>query len=88
MRFLRVILGALLLLILVIFAVANRQGVAVSLDPLPFAIELPLYLLVFATFITGLLLGAFAQWLGRLGRKPPPAALPAKPPEPPLPLVS
>ncbi|MBP7670527.1 MAG: LapA family protein [Ferrovibrio sp.] len=83
MRFLRVILGALLLLVLVIFAVANRQGVAVSLDPLPFAVELPLYLLVFITFIIGLLLGAFAHWLGRLGRKPPPATAPgAKPPRP------
>jgi uncharacterized integral membrane protein len=57
MRFLRVFLGALLLLILVVFAVANKGAVTVSVDPLPFQIELPVYLLVFLVFFTGLSLG-------------------------------
>ncbi len=71
MRFIRVVIGAFLLLLLVVFAVANRQVVTVSLDPLPFIIHLPLYLLVFAVFLTGLVLGALGQWLGRFGQKPP-----------------
>jgi putative membrane protein len=82
MRFIRVVIGAFLLLLLVVFAVANRQSVAVSLDPLPFAIDLPLYLLVFAIFLLGLVLGALGQWLGGLGRKPAKAV----PPSPPAPL--
>jgi uncharacterized integral membrane protein len=63
MRFLRVFIGALLLLILVVFAVANKDAVTVSVEPLPFVIELPLYLLVFAVFFVGLALGVI---IGRL----------------------
>jgi len=63
MRFLRVFLGALLLLILIVFAVANKGAVTVSVEPLPFVIELPLYLLVFAAILLGLLIGALAGWL-------------------------
>ena len=63
MRFLRVFIGALLLLILIVFAVANKDAVTVSIEPLPFVIELPLYLLVFAVFFVGLLFGVV---IGRL----------------------
>lgn len=63
MRFLRVFIGALLLLILAVFAVANKDAVTVSVEPLPFVIELPLYLLVFAVLLFGLLLGAMFGWL-------------------------
>lgn len=63
MRFLRVFIGALLLLILIVFAVANKDSVTVSVDPLPFVIELPLYLLVFAVFFVGLVFGVV---IGRL----------------------
>lgn len=73
MRFIRVVIGAILLLLLVVFAIANRQGITVSLDPLPFAITLPLYLLVFIVFLAGLCLGALLQWLGGFGRRHKPA---------------
>ena len=63
MRFLRVFIGALLLLILIVFAVANKDAVTVSIEPLPFVIELPLYLLVFAVFFVGLVFGVV---IGRL----------------------
>jgi lipopolysaccharide assembly protein A len=63
MRFLRVFIGALFLLILIVFAVANKKAVSVSIDPLPFEIELPLYLLVFAVFFGGLVVGVV---IGRL----------------------
>lgn len=63
MRFLRVFIGALLLLILAVFAVANKDAVTVSIEPLPFVIELPLYLLVFAVLLVGLLVGAIFGWL-------------------------
>lgn len=63
MRFLRVLFAALLLIVLVVFAVSNRQAVTVSLEPLPFILDLPLYLLVFLVFLAGLVFGAI---LGRL----------------------
>lgn len=63
MRFLRVLFAALLLIVLVVFAVSNRQVVTVSLEPLPFILDLPLYLLVFLVFLAGLVFGAI---LGRL----------------------
>lgn len=74
LRFLRLLIAALILLLLAVFAVANRQSVSVSLDPLPFALDLPLYLLVFAVFVVGLLLGALGQWMGGLRKPKKPAA--------------
>ncbi|MBX3456089.1 LapA family protein [Ferrovibrio sp.] len=76
LRFLRLLIAALVLLLLAVFAVANRQTVSVSLDPLPFAMDLPLYLLVFGIFLVGLVLGALGQWLGgkRQPKKPAPSS--------------
>lgn len=62
MRFLRVFIGALLLLILAVFAVSNKDAVTVSIEPLPYIVELPLYLLVFAVLLVGLLIGAMFGW--------------------------
>lgn len=63
MRFLRGLIGAVLLVLMVVFAVANRQTVTINTDPLPFAVDLPLYLLVFATLFAGLVLGVLAgKW--------------------------
>ena len=61
MRFLRGLIGAILLILLVVFAVANRQAVTVNADPLPFAVDLPLYLLVFLVFFAGLVIGVLAD---------------------------
>lgn len=77
LRFLRLLIAALVLLLLAVFAVANRQAVSVSLDPLPFAMDLPLYLLVFAVFLLGLILGGVGQWLG--GKRAPKKPTPNKP---------
>jgi uncharacterized integral membrane protein len=57
-----------LALVLVAFAVANRQLVAVSLDPFGQAdpalvLTLPLYLAFFALLIGGAVLGGCAAWL-------------------------
>jgi putative membrane protein len=47
----------------VLFAVTNRQSVAVGLWPVPYRVELPLYLLVGAPLLLGFLLGEIAAWL-------------------------
>jgi uncharacterized integral membrane protein len=57
-----------LVVILVAFAVANRQAVTVSFDPLSatspaYAATLPLFILIFVVLIVGVLIGGFAAWL-------------------------
>ncbi len=45
------------------FAVANRAAVTIDLDPLPFALDAPLYALVMAAVFAGLVVGGVAAWL-------------------------
>jgi uncharacterized integral membrane protein len=50
------------------FAVANRQAVTVSFDPFSstspaYAATLPLFAVIFAVLILGVLVGGFAAWL-------------------------
>ena len=63
-KFLRTILGLIGLLLIVLFAVGNRQPVEVSLWPTPFVIELPLYGVFMTALIFGVILGGIASWLG------------------------
>jgi uncharacterized integral membrane protein len=68
----RKIVTALLLivlgLVLISFAVANRQIVTVSLDPFDqahpaLAVSQPMYLVVFVALIAGVVIGGCAAWL-------------------------
>jgi uncharacterized integral membrane protein len=56
--------------VIVAFAVANRQTVTVSFDPFSstspaYAATLPLFAVVFAVLILGVLIGGVAAWLGQ-----------------------
>jgi uncharacterized integral membrane protein len=65
MRFLFWIVLALVALILILFAVSNRETVSLGLWLLPGAvIELPLYLLVLGTLIFGFVIGELVGWIG------------------------
>lgn len=57
-------------LIVVLFSVANRAPVRVSLDPVSrdapaFAFDLPLFAVVLAAIAIGILIGGFAAWLAQ-----------------------
>ena len=52
-----------------LFAVSNRDIVALGLWPLPFAIDAPLYLLVFMVLLIGFVVGALAVWIGGRQRR-------------------
>ena len=57
-----------LAIVLISFAVANRQSVVVSLDPFDqahpaLALELPLFVLILALVIGGVVVGGVAAWL-------------------------
>jgi uncharacterized integral membrane protein len=61
-----------LAIILIAFAVANRQTVTVSFDPFDkadpaFSLALPLYVLILALVIAGVIVGGIAAWM-RQGR--------------------
>ncbi len=61
-------IAAILIGVVVIwFAVANRELVAVTLDPLPFGLELPVFAVAFAALMIGFVAGAVVAWIG--GRK-------------------
>jgi len=59
-----------LVVIIVAFAVANRQTVTVSFDPFSatqpaYAATLPLFVLIFVLLILGVIIGGIAAWLGQ-----------------------
>jgi uncharacterized membrane protein YciS (DUF1049 family) len=59
-----------LVIILVTLAVANRQTVIVSFDPFDqgqpaFALALPLFALLLAGVVAGVVIGGVAAWLGQ-----------------------
>ena len=69
-RALNWIVGLPIAIVIIGFAIANRQSVIVSLDPLsrqsPFAsIELPLWALLFSGLFLGMLAGWVACWFAQ-----------------------
>jgi uncharacterized integral membrane protein len=59
-----------LAVIIIAFAVANRQSVTVSFDPFSstspaYAATLPLFVLIFVLLILGVLVGGAAAWIGQ-----------------------
>jgi len=74
-RFRKIVTALILVplaIVLIMFAVANREIVAVSLDPFDpvkpaLSLRMPLFVLIFGFLILGVLLGGVAAWL-RQGR--------------------
>jgi uncharacterized integral membrane protein len=54
---------ALLALAIIILSIGNKAPVPFSLFPLPFEMELPLFILILAGGFIGLLLGSFRTWV-------------------------
>lgn len=67
--FLKLLVLVPLALIAVAFAVANRQGVTVSFDPVSdvpaFALSEPLFVLIILFVVAGVVIGGVATWLGQ-----------------------
>ena len=67
-KFLTAIVLVPLAIIIVMFAVANREIITVSFDPFDaaqpaFALKMPLFILIFALVGVGVLIGGIAAWL-------------------------
>jgi putative membrane protein len=69
MKLLFWILVALFAVVLALFAVSNRLSVALGLWPLPFVIELPLYLAILGALLIGFIAGALAAWIAGRHRR-------------------
>lgn len=63
MRFLNTLLAVAAALIVVLFAVSNRQVVAVEIWPFPFRIEAGLYAVILLAVLVGFVVGSVATWL-------------------------
>ena len=60
----------LVALVLALFAVSNRESVALGLWPVPFLVEIPLYVAMLAALAVGFVLGELAAWIsGRRRRR-------------------
>jgi len=60
----------LVALVLALFAVSNRESVALGLWPVPFLVEIPLYVAMLAALSVGFVLGELAAWIaGRQRRR-------------------
>jgi lipopolysaccharide assembly protein A len=64
MKFLWWIVLAIVAVVLILFAISNRQTVSVGLWPLPALVELPLYLVLLGTLLLGFIVGELTGWIG------------------------
>jgi uncharacterized integral membrane protein len=69
-KFVTAVILVPLALVIVAFAVANRQMVTVSFDPFSqaspaYAATVPLFVLIFVLLIVGVLVGGVAAWIGQ-----------------------
>ena len=54
---------------LILFAVSNRETVSVGFWPLPFLLDVPLYLLCFLSLVIGTLIGVATAWMAGHGKR-------------------
>ena len=69
-RFLKALILLPVAILIVLLAVANRAPVTLSLDPFSqaapeFAFQLPLFAVIFAAIMVGILIGGTASWLAQ-----------------------
>ena len=63
MKLVHWLITAPLALVLVVFAVANRDPISLTFWPLPVALTAPTYLIVLLTLLAGFLLGELVAWI-------------------------
>ncbi len=68
MRRIKLIIVVPIAIIVIALSVSNRQDVVINLWPLPWTIDVPLYMLGFLLFAAGALTGGLAVWSSRMRR--------------------
>ncbi len=69
-RIISILILVPLAVVIIAFAVANRQWVTVSFDPFSstspaYAATLPLFAIIFVSLILGVVVGGFVAWVGQ-----------------------
>jgi uncharacterized integral membrane protein len=59
----------LIAIVLILFAVSNRETVSVGFWPLPFLVDVPLYLVCFLSVVIGALIGVAIAWMAGHGKR-------------------
>lgn len=52
-----------LAVLLIVFSVTNRDAITIDLWPVPFQIDVPLFAVVFAALLVGVIWGGVSAWL-------------------------
>jgi uncharacterized integral membrane protein len=63
MRFINSFIGAVVALLVILFAVSNRQTVSVELWPFPYQLALSLYAVILLAVLIGFIAGVIGLWL-------------------------
>ena len=63
MRLINSIIGAAVALLVILFAVSNRELVTVELWPFPYQLSLGLYAVILLALLLGFLAGGIGMWL-------------------------
>ena len=63
MRILAWVIAAVVALVVIAFAVANRGPVEISVEPLPYRLDIPMWALAVGALVVGFLSGALVRWL-------------------------
>ena len=69
MKLLFWIVVSLVAAVLALFVMSNRETVAVALWPLPFAVDLPLYLAILGALLIGFIVGLGTAWVAGRHRR-------------------
>jgi len=69
LRVLRLVIGALLLLLLVLFVLSNTAALRLGLWPTDYSLTLPASIVILGATAVAFLAGALMVWLGELGRR-------------------
>ena len=65
MRLITWIVGLIVAIAAVLFAVSNRTSVSITVWPFPFAVDLGLYIIVLVSVFAGFLVGALVTWVAQ-----------------------
>jgi lipopolysaccharide assembly protein A len=63
MRLLTWLVGVVVAVVTVLFAISNRMPISITVWPFPFAIDVGLYIIVIAAVFSGFLVGALLTWV-------------------------
>ena len=62
MKIVRLLLLLIAIVIGISIGISNSQPVRLALEPIPFSVEFPLYLVIFVCFLAGLVCGGIVVW--------------------------